>query len=168
MRLAKGPAILGRMRRFFFALAVMPLSIALPLACGSLPPYIPCGQIPADGCPIGRGGSCDDPVCEALYDCVDGVWRRVEACPFGTDAGEDANADAGLSPDACEVLVLDHKGETTGCKPDLQNPDCPAVAAETCSSSACLTDCIDFYLCTANGWSLVAYCNEEGQIVVAP
>jgi hypothetical protein len=50
--------------------------------------------------------------------------------------------------------------------PDLQNPDCPAVAAEQCFETVCLTDCIDFFLCTGEGWNLVAYCNEEGTLVL--
>jgi hypothetical protein len=66
------------------------------------------------------------------------------------------------------MLVLDHTGEVTGCTPDLQSPDCPASAAETCVASACLTDCIDFYLCTAEGWKSVAYCDAEGQIILEP
>ncbi|HVK70393.1 MAG TPA: hypothetical protein VM694_38335 [Polyangium sp.] len=90
---------------------------------------------------------------------MDGAWRRAETCPGG---GQDP--DAGVSPDGCAKPVIDRTGETTGCMPDLQNPDCPAVAAEQCFETVCLTDCIDFFLCTEEGWNLVAYCNEEGTL----
>jgi hypothetical protein len=137
----------------------------LPAACGSAPEIKLCGQIPGNGCPVGRGGTCEDPTCDALYDCLDGAWRPVESCPGGTGGGA---PDAGGSSDGCEKVVLDHTGETTGCTPDLQSPDCPAVAAETCVETACLTDCIDFFLCKPDGWTLVAYCNEEGEVVPTP
>jgi len=141
------------------ALLVIPLAFALPAACGDGYEVRPCGQIPEKGCPVGRGGTCDDATCAALYDCVDGAWRRAETCPGG---GQDP--DAGVSPDGCAKPVIDRTGETTGCMPDLQNPDCPAVAAEQCFETVCLTDCIDFFLCTEEGWNLVAYCNEEGTL----
>ena len=138
-------------------------------ACGSLSDEVKlCGEIPPDGCPIGRGGTCDDATCAGLYDCVDGAWRLEQTCPgggggAGASSGA-AGADAG--PDGCASVRIDHTGETTGCEPDLQSPDCPVVAAETCAASACLTDCVDFFLCTARGWVAVAYCDEEGQLVV--
>ncbi len=152
------------MRRLasLLALLVIPLAFALPAACGGGSGLLLCGQIPEDGCPIGRGGTCDDLTCAALYDCVDGAWRLVEPCPGG---GQD-NLDGGTNPDGCAKPVIDHTGEKTGCTPDLQNPDCPAVAAEQCYETVCLTDCIDFFLCTEAGWDLVAYCNEEGAIVL--
>jgi hypothetical protein len=128
-----------------------------------------CGEIPAGGCPIGRGGTCADQACSALYDCVDGAWKETQACTVldgGSDVSDAETPDA--AADGCTQVVIDHTGETTGCKPDLQNPDCPAVAAEQCAETACLTDCIDFYLCRQDGWILVAYCNEKGQVVLTP
>lgn len=71
----------------------------------------------------------------------------------GTDAG-------------CDATALDKTGETTGCAPDLQSPDCPVAAADTCAETACLTDCSDFFLCTERGWIDVAYCTDEGSLVI--
>ena len=141
------------------------LSIAALLAagCQELPGVELCGQIPSGGCPLGRGGSCDDVVCASLYDCLGGKWIEVERCTSGTGGGGSGpGLDGGA--DACTPVVIDHTGETIGCTPDLQEPDCPAEAAEQCSESACLTGCTDFFLCTADGWKDVAYCTEDGQI----
>lgn len=137
------------------------LSLALLIACGSYPEAIPCGQIPPDGCPLSRGGTCDDATCAAIYGCVDGVWHHVETC-------SNMPQDAGTGPDACTIVTIDRTGETTGCKPDLQNPDCPVAAAEQCASTVCQSECIDFFLCTKDGWSVVAYCNEDGEFVTMP
>src|SRR5687767_382060 len=68
----------------------------LPAACSSGPGMQLCGQSPGNGCPVGRGGTCDDASCEGLYDCVDGAWRLVESCPGGTGG-------AGGAPDAGEM-----------------------------------------------------------------
>ncbi len=68
----------------------------------------------------------------------------------------------------CAPLVFDHAGETIGCQPDLQSPDCPIAAAEQCAESACLTDCSDFYLCKEEGWVALAYCDENGNLFEAP
>jgi hypothetical protein len=149
-------------------LSVMALA-AMLAGCGSGAEVKLCGRIPADGCPLGRGGTCEDKLCGALYDCVGGDWTLVEACQQG-NAGSGAGShteDAG--PDApCEPVVIDHTGEVSGCEPDLQSPDCPAAAAETCAQAACLTECIDFFLCTAPGWTAVAHCDDQGQLIIAP
>lgn len=143
------------------------LAAYLALAsCGSSDVQ-PCGRIPdPEGCPVGRGGTCDDAECGALYDCVEGSWNLVERCERVSAAGGvgGGSGDAGVG--GCEPIAIDHTGETTGCTPDLQSPDCPAVAAETCAASACLTDCSDFFLCTQDGWIAVAHCDEQGQIIV--
>jgi hypothetical protein len=157
-------------RRFHRAIAALalPFALSLPAACGDLSDNLKlCGQIPEDGCPIGRGGTCADTTCVGLYDCVEGAWTLVTACPGGTGGAGGGTPDAGGGGD-CEKVVIDHTDETGGCVPDLQNPDCPAVAAETCVASACLTDCVDFYLCKQDGWALVAYCNEDGEVVLSP
>ena len=60
-------------------------------------------------------------------------------------------------------MLLDHAGETVNCKPDLQDPDCPAAAAETCAEAVCLTGCVDFFLCKKDGWTAVAHCDDSGQ-----
>jgi hypothetical protein len=129
-----------------------------------------CGTIPEGGCPIGRGGSCEDVLCAALYDCVEGSWTSVQTCPEVAGSGGGggsggAGAGGGQGGEPCTVVEIDHSAEVAGCEPDLQHPDCPAVAAETCAETACLTDCLDFYLCMRDGWQTVAYCDERGQLV---
>lgn len=135
-------------------------------ACGAPADIKLCGQIPPDGCPLGRGGTCDDPLCAALYDCVDGVWTRKEICAFGGAGG--AGGGGGFGAGGCPLIVIDHTGEADGCTPDLQSPDCPASAAEVCASSACLTDCVDFFLCTQGGWIDVAHCDPDGNLMIVP
>jgi hypothetical protein len=61
---------------------------------------------------------------------------------------------------------IDLTGQTTGCTPDLQNPDCPVQAAMGCAESVCLTGCGDFFLCLSSGWLDVAYCADDGGLVV--
>lgn len=70
---------------------------------------------------------------------------------------------------ACTPVELDHEGESIGCSPDLQHPDCPAAAAETCAETACLSDCADFFMCIERDdkqWTVVAHCDERGQLIV--
>jgi hypothetical protein len=136
--------------------------------CSSLGPPKLCGEIPEGGCPAGRGGSCTDRACAGLYDCVDGKWIELERCPPRSgDGGMDAGRGDAGSDGSCEPVVIDHQGEVTGCAPNLQNPDCPAALAEACSPAPCQTDCTDFFLCTKDGWTEVAYCDEQGQVVVS-
>jgi hypothetical protein len=132
-----------------------------------------CGQIPSGGCPLGRGGSCDDVACRGLYDCVEGQWTIVTRCS-GVDGGGGAAAGgsggssggSGGSSGAggCVGVALDHTGEVQGCTPELELPDCPAAVAESCQP--CLSGCSDFFLCMPEGWLDVAFCTDEGQIVV--
>lgn len=140
---------------------------AIAVACGSPADLEPCGTIPAGGCPVGRGGTCDDPSCAGVYDCVDGRWQSMATCASQVDGGaSDGGArDAGGGDAACGSVTVDHTGEATGCKPDLQVPDCSVAAAEMCAVEACLTGCEDFFLCTTKGWRAVAYCDDSGQIV---
>jgi hypothetical protein len=141
-------------------LAAFSLALALFGACGSYPESVPCGQIPTNGCPLRGGGTCDDVTCGAIYSCVEGTWTHVETCSNAPPS------DGGTGPDACTVPTIDHTGETTGCTPDLQNPDCPVQAAEQCATSVCQSECIDFFLCTKDGWQVVAYCDQDGQLVI--
>ena len=140
--------------------------LALP-NCGSLDPAQTCGEIPLDGCPTGRGGTCDDPYCAALYDCVDGAWTIVSDCPNfqNNGTGGASSSSTTTTTTDCAIVTIDHTDEVDGCVPDLQSPDCPAVAAETCVESVCLTDCGDFYLCTSDGWQVVGYCDDDGIFV---
>jgi hypothetical protein len=148
-------------------LALAPYLGAIALAACADPaePEL-CGEIQEGGCPIGRGGTCDDAACLALYDCVEGAWTLVERCGRSGGGGDGGVPDGDGTDDACAPVVLDHSGEATGCRPSLQHPDCPVEAVETCAASACATGCLDFFLCTRDGWTGVAYCTEEGQIVV--
>jgi hypothetical protein len=150
-----------------FSLSALALASAVVCAgCSSLPPPLLCGEIPDRGCPIGRGGSCDDAACSALYDCVEGAWTAVVRCDQAPSAAADAGAGAGGSDVACAPVAVEHAGEATGCLPGLQHPDCPVEAAEVCEETACATGCLDFFLCTNDGWTGVAYCTEQGQIIV--
>jgi hypothetical protein len=161
------------------ALAVTTLSAT---GCDSGVGPLLCGEIPANGCPVGRGGSCDDGACAGLYDCVSGKWTLTTDCSAdgGTSgssgssgsSGGDSGADA-----ACTPVVISHAGEMLGCKPDLQAPDCPVSLADgACMENVCaVTDCAEFYLCIYDkdqvdhrSWAAVAACDEDGTLVVAP
>ena len=133
-------------------------------ACDSPRPLL-CGEIPQDGCPLGRGGTCDDPYCAALYDCVEGDWTQVEACDNPTTSAATSGSGGGLGGQGgCSPVMFDRSQEVAGCTPDLQEPDCPADAAETCPSP-CLTGCVDFFLCEPGGWVAVAFCGDDGLVV---
>lgn len=146
--------------------------------CADLERPAECGVIPGDGCPLDRGGTCDDRSCDALYACEAGGWRLVESCPPDGDGGHGASggvagagaggaAGAGAGVGGCAPATIDHTGEHTGCDQDLvEAPDCPVEAAESCHP--CETGCVDFFLCTADGWDLVAYCTDEGEVVDVP
>lgn len=123
-----------------------------------------CGQIPGGGCPIGRGGTCKDTACAALYDCQSGSWTQVEQCPAGQ--GEEPSSGPTAIDSGCEKVSFDRSKEATGCTPDLMEPDCPAAAAELCPSQVCTTGCSDFFLCEADGWVDVAHCTPEGQLIL--
>ncbi len=143
------------------------IAVALALGawlggCGGFGPVQTCGEIPEGGCPLGRGGTCDDLYCGGLYDCVDGAWELVESCPGGGTAVTATSSGSGAGG-GC--ITFDHSNEADGCKPDLEPPDCPVVAAETCGDP-CLTGCVDFYLCESSGWVDVGYCAESGELVV--
>ena len=132
-----------------------------------------CEEIPEGGCPTGRGGTCDDPLCNALYDCVNGVWKQTKVCEQGSGgsgggaggggaasgSGGGLDCTPGGGAGGCTPVLLDHSGEVGGCSPGLQSPDCPAAAAEGCAETACLTGCTDFFVCKADGWAAVAYCD---------
>jgi hypothetical protein len=152
-------------------------TIAPLVGCPTWPEPVLCGQIPADGCPVGRGGTCSDTACAALYDCVDGHWTRTETCSGGGGGGAAGTGGAHGGQGPCTPVVIDTTGQVTGCTPDLQPPDCPVEAVLGCAESVCLTGCVDFFLCTEEltdagpdkVWSAVAYCDEvTGKLVVGP
>ena len=129
-----------------------------------------CKEIPTDGCPMSRGGSCDDESCAALYSCVDGFWKLVETCSSGGPGGGGAGAGGGSggvgAAGGCGAASIDKTNQAQGCMPALQSPDCPVEAPESCAP--CVTGCIDFFMCVSDGWQVVAYCTEEGDLVVEP
>jgi hypothetical protein len=156
-------------------LVVLVAGAAVPtLALSACQPNLPsvgqlCGEIPGDGCPKDRGGSCDDPTCSAVYTCLNGNWKLDQTCSGDRDAGPDAepleagaDADAGAT-DGCTPFKFDDKDQAPHCEPSLENPpDCPSQAAEGCLESACITGCSDFFLCTKHGWIDVGYCDDDG------
>ena len=146
--------------------AAFVLAFGLVVAgCGASSGVQTCGAIPDGGCPLGRGGTCDDASCAALYDCVDGDWTAVEVCDPGDGATTSSSVASGAGGGGgCEPPVLDRTGEVEGCTPDLLEPDCPAAAAEVCDP--CSTGCADFFLCTADGWIDVAACDASGELQV--
>lgn len=144
------------------------VAVLAPAGCDPVAEPRLCGQIPQGGCPVGRGGTCGDAACRALYDCLEGAWTEVARCDFPEAPAEDGDAGVGGGPGACDVVTLDRSGEAAGCTPALQQPDCPAAAAETCVDTACWTGCIDFFLCTEEGWRAIAYCDQQGRVTVAP
>ena len=154
----------------------MPLLLLLA-SCSDAPPLQLCGEIPEGGCPIGRGGTCLDPTCTGVYDCVGGNWTVTEQCTAPTtsaasSSGSGVGGEGGGA--ACGVTLTDEQKmhEAHGCSPGLESPDCPAVAAETCS--AC-SGCEDFFVCwgvaadcapgSAPCWLDMAYCDENGEVV---
>lgn len=157
------PVVLRHGLLLLFAVVTAALGAAALGGCEGDEGLLLCGEIPLQGCPAGRGGSCTDETCAALYDCVEGRWTVVTSC--GRDGGTEplSEVEAG-----CEQAELDAGLEATGCKPDLQLPDCPVAAARTCVGSACLTGCLDFYACSTEGWRLVAYCDDDSRVVAEP
>ncbi|MBK8252318.1 MAG: hypothetical protein IPK82_06565 [Polyangiaceae bacterium] len=167
-----------------FSSLLFGLAAGVTLVCLGCSPYdtqiVLCDQIPDGGCPTGRGGTCEDKLCQALYDCVNGVWQRTEVCEGNAAGagGSGGNLPSGGSGGSvgglggaggeCTPVMFDHSNDAEGCTPDLQTPDCPAAVAESCAEQACTTGCLDFFLCTQNGWNAVAYCDEDGNFFVAP
>lgn len=140
------------------------------LGCPTLPEAIPCGTIPEGGCPLGRGGTCADTYCSALYDCVDGAWVSAKVCSTSDAGVPDGGLPDGGSTDggACTPIGVDLSGEQIDCTPDLELPDCVIEAAFPCVETACTTGCVDFYLCTSAGWTAVAYCDEQHGFIAGP
>jgi hypothetical protein len=150
-------------------------ALFLSMSCQNLPsPTATCGEIPTGGCPIGRGGTCADVTCTALYDCVNSAWALSQSCTNPVNGGATAGrsgTDGGiagpvLDRGACTRVSIDMSAETNDCMVDLMFPDCPAVAAQGCAESACLTGCSDFFLCSSAAWIDVAHCNDRGQVIV--
>ncbi len=158
-------------RSAFFAGALSLMAGAMLLASPACSEGIAgrsCGEIPSGGCPAETGGTCKDRNCAAVYSCVAEVWRLEHSCPVGgggMGSGGDAVAGNG-GAGGCQPVVLDKTGESQGCEPELQLPDCAAGATEVCQP--CDTGCSEFFLCTADGWKGAAFCDDDGQLIVEP
>lgn len=157
--------VLRKVTRFASQASFLAL-LAVGAACGDPGGVETCGEIPEDGCPSGRGGSCDDLVCAGLYDCVGGEWTLEEDCGEVSDASTTTGAGGAGGAGACDLPELDRTGEVSRCTPDLQEPDCPVAAAEVCVP--CMSGCVDFFLCTEDGWLDVAACAGTGELVIIP
>ncbi len=170
------------MSRALLAVLVLPAALAAAIfaavACQTVPVGQGCSDIPGDGCPIDRGGSCDDPTCSAIYDCNDGQWVLAQVCPVSDAGPVEAGPIVDGGPDfdggPCVPVVVDGGGPGADCTPELEGPfDCD-VAAAACYGTACITGCSDFFFCsagpcpggTAPCWIDVAYCTDEGQLVI--
>jgi hypothetical protein len=165
-------------RRLFLGLSAA-LLLALPAACAQDPAPLPrCGQIPGEGCPIGRGGTCDDRTCTALYDCQMTTWVLVQTCT-GNGVGGGGGGGGSLAAGgggSCPMPKYDLEGQLPSERCDatqqLMSPDCPIEAGETCAQSVCLTGCTDFFICkNVSGeltWIEVAYCDCNGDLVIDP
>lgn len=103
-----------------------------------------------------------------MYACNDGAWSLDQVCAAAEVGGGGGAGGAGSGGDqgGCHGVAIDATGEAPNCTPDLQLPDCPASAAEACEP--CLTGCVDFFVCTSDGWDARAYCGEDGEVVVDP
>ncbi len=126
-----------------------------------------CGVLPdPTACPVERGGTCEDETCSALYGCFDTEWVLQESCEQMGTGGSPVGAGGSGGEGACNGVEIDRTGQSTNCSPPLQEPDCPAAAAELCRP--CETVCVDFFLCRADGWVSVAFCDEDGNVFVEP
>ncbi len=111
---------------------------------------VPCGTIPALGCPD-KGQECRDPECASLYKCTDGVWRFTLACDYDGAKKPPREAsppvDAGYDPDELNC-------------PPLEEPDCPKSRAAACLSGCC--GCEDVFRCVNASWELAGACADGG------
>ncbi len=159
------------MRRLILASLLVLLAT---VDCQRLPTGTGCVDIPTGGCPLDRGGTCDDATCNALYSCSAGVWSLMQVCVqpdggaggSGGGDGDGGISDGGASDGACTMVTINTMGEQQDCTPDLEGTDCPFQAALGCAQTACSTGCTDFWLCSMAGWVDVAYCTCDGQLVV--
>jgi hypothetical protein len=135
----------------------LPLALALAAAaCQGLPEPTVCGLIPANGCPMARGGSCADRACAAIYRCEESGWQLVQTCSPHADAGAALEAADGRS---CSDVTVSFEA-STGCAPPLAHADCPLEVALGCPETACVSGCADFFVCRADGWQLAAWCDD--------
>ena len=122
----------------------------------------PCTNIPEGGCPIARGVSCDDPMCEAVYACREGnVWELMKRCPVreagaGTDAATPKDAEALLD---ASIDAPPGAFGGPGCA-SLVAPDCSLGLALSCGATCC--GCEDLFVCEDGGWTFWGTCGDAG------
>lgn len=148
------------------ALVVAALGIvALAFACHDDETFVACASIPAGGCPLNHGVSCEDPTCQAAYACIDREWQLDHVCP-GYEGGAPTPVDAGS--DVIEASTIRDADPDAppgayggpGCGP-LEIPDCMLGTALSCPSGCC--DCEDLFLCQNGGWEIYGSC-KDGKI----
>jgi hypothetical protein len=90
---------------------------------------------------------------------LEGVCEREAGVP-------DAAAESAADGPGCADASVQLEGGATGCDPnDVIAPDCPVNVLVGCPQTACLSGCVDFFQCRVEGWTLVAWCDEEtGQV----
>jgi hypothetical protein len=169
------------MSRALFFLGVVATVVVVTATCQGIPDGATCDDIPDGGCPTDRGGSCADPTCSAIYLCNNGLWSLGQICP-PYDAGSGGGGVGGSAtvPEAgplcshdgggtCTPVVIDagNTADPSTCTPDLMCGDCTVSAAYGCKECACTTGCDDFYICTPLGWVSVAYCDQNGNLIIS-
>ena len=157
---------------FAFAAALGIAIFAVVPACGDGDAISqPCNDIPAGGCPLSYGVSCDDPTCLAVYRCgEDNAWTLDHACPI-REAGPDVRdampvdaADSAVPRDAAiDAPPGAYGGDGCGA---LEAPDCALGLALSCPSGCC--GCEDLYVCQSGGWVLWGSCSLDAGITVDP
>jgi len=152
--------------RFWVAVVVASagsLAVAATPSCAEEATAQACTNVPAGGCPLSRGVSCEDPTCAAVYACRDGnVWELDRTCP-PREAG--APVDAGEASDAADAAPNPPRDASTDAPPGayggpgcdvLQLPDCSLGLALACPSGCC--GCEDLFVCESGGWSYWSTC----------
>ena len=97
------------------------------------------------------------------------MWVSVAVCSApdgGSPDGAGAGGGGGAGGGTCTPVVVTAKNTGVSCTPDLEAPDCPIEASGQCEETACLSGCIDFFVCGQNQvWLAAAYCDDNGQFV---
>ena len=145
---------------------VLPALLGVAVACSSPPTPIECTDVPDGGCPQDNGANvCEDPSCNAVYDCVGGKWVFDKACPahpHDASTGPDSGDATMQLPDvAVDWRVPDGAFGGPGC-PDLQLPDCSVGTALACSGSTGCCGCQDLWVCDNGGWITWGTCGDAG------
>lgn len=142
------------------------LALGLAASCSDEPTPEPCTNIPPGGCPLSRGVACEDPACEAVYQCRPGnVWEIDRPCP----AREAASVDA-YAPDASEAAPSRDANVDAppgafggpGCAA-LQLPDCSLGLALACPNVDCC-GCEELFVCEGGGWISWGTCGDSGPV----